>query len=233
MNVLWRINSHSSPLFRQKVTKSTLVTRNIWIVFTWPCFWSGFGTSGADKHHYWKLWECPVTHTALPFLDFRRSAHQLQMAEALVSVGEERGICSAESWPRPPRMVQNQLKPPCLQPASMTQWPWGRQNLGFISPGSPFSLGRQGVGVLVVHKRWIRHTGKGSNCFRFAPAPSPRNVLWPNQIQGSQKTQPTQSQEQLPPPCRHLLSPRAYPEDLVSKLKNSWVCGDKLCGFAL
>lgn len=49
----------------------------------------------------------------------------------------------------------------------------------------------------------------------------------------SQKIQSTQSQEHVPPSCRHLPSPKAYLVNMVRKLKNSWVCGDKLCGFHL
>lgn len=37
----------------------------------------------------------------LPILAFEPSAHQPQVAEALVSVGEEKEICLAESQPRP------------------------------------------------------------------------------------------------------------------------------------
>lgn len=90
------------------------------------------------------------------------------------------GWVTTQAW----CMVQNQLRPPCLWPESMTQRHWRRQNLSFISLGSPCALGRQGVRDPVGHRRWIRYTDKGANCFPFTPAPSPRSVRWPNQTLG-------------------------------------------------
>ena len=86
--------------------------------------------------------------------------------------------------------------------------------------------------LLVTGDEWAMQT-RGLIASTSPLRPPPEMFFGQTKSQDSQKTQLTQSQEQLPPPWRHSPPPKAYPEDLVRKLKNSWVCGDKPCGFAL
>lgn len=201
--------------------------------FPWLCIWTGCGTAGVQHHQCWKLWECPVTHAALPFLAFQPSAHQPQLAEALVSVGEERGISLAESWPRPSTCYKTSEGPLV---SGLDPWHSGFEG-GEIPASFPLAalVPEEGKGLelmLVTGDEWAMQT-RGLIASTSPLRPPPEMFFGQTKSQDSQKTQLTQSQEQFPPPCRHSPSPKAYPEDLVRKLKNSWVCGDKPCGFAL
>lgn len=169
----------------------------------------------------------PGTHTALPFLAFQPSTHQSHLAKALVGVGEEKrnllGWVMTSSW----HMAQNQLKP-----LACGLRPWRTGIEGGAIPASfllaaPVAWEAKGWGS-AGHRSWIKYMDKGANCFHLTPASSLRN-----ETQGSQKSQSPQSHKLLPPPCRHLLSPKAPPEDLVRKLRNIWVCGDKPYVYAL
>lgn len=214
------------------MTKPILVPRKPWVIFTWLCTGTGCGTSGAWKHHCWKLWGCPSPTQTHPFWLFSHPPTSPIWTRFCQCGRRERNLFGWVTT-QGEHMVQNQWRGPCLWPESMTQWLWGRWNPCFISLGGPRALERQGAGIPVGPRWWISPTDKGANCFHFTPTPSPRTVLWPNQISGLPADLAHPKPRATPPPCRHLPSPKAHPEDMVRKLKNSWVCGDKLCGFAL
>lgn len=170
-----------------------------------------------------------VTHADLSFLYLQSPAHSPQLAEALVSVGEEGWLCPAESWPKADMAIKPIMAPLSVV-CSMTQRDWRRWKPSFTLSCKFQGFGKERSGVRDVYGR-IRYR-EGADCFHFTSL-STRNVLWPNQMSGFPEDPVYQSQEHVPPSCRHLLSPKVYLVNLVRKLKNNWVCGDKLCGFHL
>jgi hypothetical protein len=136
-----------------------LVPRKTCTSLDWPWFWSILGpqelrdtTVGNSEN---------VTHTE-SFLDLQPLAHNPHLAEVLVSVGEKRWNCPAESWPRANMGI---IVAPLSVVWSMTQRDRGRWNPSFSSLVSPEALERKWVGFLMVMEESV--AGKWDDFFHF------------------------------------------------------------------